>query len=55
MYPAASVSGWYYAHPDTKYFGIGFIDETQVEDWAQRKGESKEWAEKWLRPSISYL
>ena len=55
MYPAASVSGWYYAHPDTKYFGIGLIDETQVEDWAQRKGESKEWAEKWLRPSISYL
>ena len=55
MYPAASVSGWYYAHPDTKYFGIGLIDETQVVDWAQRKGESKEWAEKWLRPSISYL
>ena len=55
MYPAASVSGWYYAHPDTKYFGIGLIDETQVEDWSQRKGESKEWAEKWLRPSISYL
>ena len=55
MYPAASVSGWYYAHPDTKYFGIGLIDRTQVEDWAERKGESKEWAEKWLRPSISYL
>ena len=55
MYPAASVSGWYYAHPKSKYFGIGLLDRTQVEDWAYRKGKSTDWAEKWLRPSISYL
>jgi 5-methyltetrahydrofolate--homocysteine methyltransferase len=55
MYPAASVSGWYFAHPKSKYFGVGLINASQVEDWANRKGEDKAWAEKWLRPSISYL
>ena len=48
MYPAASVSGWYYAHPQSKYFGLGAIDEDQVEDYAKRKGMNKEEAERWL-------
>lgn len=55
MYPAASVSGWYFAHPSSKYFGLGLIDKSQVKDYAQRKGISLSEAEKWLRPSISYL
>lgn len=55
MYPAASVSGWYFAHPSSKYFGLGLIDKSQVKDYAQRKGISLSESEKWLRPSISYL
>lgn len=55
MYPTASVSGWYFAHPSSKYFGLGLIDKSQVKDYAQRKGISLSEAEKWLRPSISYL
>ncbi|GAA0532364.1 methionine synthase [Chitinophaga japonensis] len=54
MYPAASVSGWYLAHPDSKYFGIGKIEKDQVEDYAQRKGWTLEEAEKWLRPNLEY-
>jgi 5-methyltetrahydrofolate--homocysteine methyltransferase len=50
MYPAASVCGWYFAHPQSKYFGIGKIDTDQLHDYAQRKGMSVEEAEKWLRP-----
>jgi len=54
MYPAASVSGWYFAHPETKYFGLGDISEDQVLDYADRKGWDKEKAEKWLTPVINY-
>jgi 5-methyltetrahydrofolate--homocysteine methyltransferase len=54
MYPAASVSGWYFAHPASKYFGLGQIDKDQVEDYARRKGMTVEEAEKWLAPSLSY-
>ena len=54
MYPAASVSGWYFAHPDTKYFGLGDISEDQLMDYADRKGWNKEKAEKWLSPVINY-
>lgn len=54
MYPAASVSGWYFANPASKYFGIGKIEKDQVEDYAQRKGWSLEEAEKWLRPVLEY-
>jgi 5-methyltetrahydrofolate--homocysteine methyltransferase len=54
MYPAASVSGMYYAHPQAKYFGLGKIDKDQVEDYAHRKGVSLEYAEKWLRPALNY-
>ncbi|MBI35359.1 MAG: methionine synthase [Flavobacteriales bacterium] len=54
MYPTASVSGWYFAHPDSKYFGIGKIEKDQVEDYAQRKGETIEYIEKWLGPILNY-
>lgn len=50
MYPAASVSGWYFSHPSSKYFGLGKISGDQVKDYAKRKGMSKEEAERWLAP-----
>jgi len=53
MWPAASVSGYYIGHPDAKYFGLGKIKEDQVEDYASRKGISKEKATKWLNPNIA--
>ena len=54
MYPAASVCGWYFAHPDSKYFGIGKIGKDQVENYAQRKNMTVEEVEKWLRPQLEY-
>lgn len=54
MNPAASVSGYYFAHPQAKYFGLGKIEKDQVEDYAQRRGISLETAEKWLRPNLNY-
>jgi 5-methyltetrahydrofolate--homocysteine methyltransferase len=52
MYPASSVCGWYIAHPDSKYFGIGKIDKDQFEDYKIRKGMEREEMAKWLRPSM---
>lgn len=54
MYPASSVSGWYFAHPDSKYFALGKIAKDQVEDYAVRKGMSLEEVEKWLAPVLNY-
>lgn len=54
MYPAASVCGWYFAHPESKYFGIGKIKKDQIEDYAARKGFTVEETEKWLRPQLDY-
>jgi len=54
MMPAASVSGWYFAHPDARYFGLGKIAKDQVQDYATRKGWSLEEAEKWLGPVLAY-
>ena len=54
MYPTAAVSGWYFAHPQSKYFGTGKIEKDQVEDYAQRKGWSLEKAEQWLAPTLNY-
>jgi 5-methyltetrahydrofolate--homocysteine methyltransferase len=54
MSPAASVSGFYYAHPEAKYFAVGKIGRDQVEDIARRKGESLETMERWLRPVLDY-
>ncbi|WP_394345092.1 vitamin B12 dependent-methionine synthase activation domain-containing protein [Antarcticibacterium arcticum] len=53
MWPAASVSGYYFANPEARYFGVGKIKEDQVRDFAERKGISFEKAEKWLRPNIA--
>jgi 5-methyltetrahydrofolate--homocysteine methyltransferase len=52
MDPPASVCGWYIAHPESHYFGIGKIGRDQLKDYAQRKGMSIEEAEKWLRPVL---
>jgi 5-methyltetrahydrofolate--homocysteine methyltransferase len=52
MSPASSVCGWYFAHPDSKYFGVGKIDRDQLNDYAQRKNMSLEEAERWLRPIL---
>ncbi len=54
MMPAASVSGFYFAHPDSSYFGIGRIGKDQVEDYAARKGMSVEETERWLAPNLGY-
>ncbi|MDZ7779114.1 MAG: methionine synthase [Gemmatimonadota bacterium] len=54
MYPAASVSGWYFSHPSSKYFGIGRIGRDQIEDYAARKDWTVEEAEQWLAPSLGY-
>ena len=52
MYPASSVCGWYFSHPDSKYFGIGKLNQDQVADYAERKKMSTEEATKWLRPQL---
>ena len=52
MYPASSVCGWYFSHPDSKYFGVGKIQEDQLIDYARRKGMSKDEATKWLSPNM---
>ncbi len=54
MSPAAAVSGWYFAHPKSKYFGVGRVAKDQVEDLARRKGESVEWMERWLGSNLAY-
>ena len=54
MFPASSVSGYYFGHPDSKYFGLGKIGKDQVEDFAERKGMDFKEAERWLRPSLNY-
>ncbi|MFN8436393.1 MAG: methionine synthase [Cytophagales bacterium] len=54
MYPASSVSGMYYAHPQAKYFGLGKLQKDQVSDYATRRGISIEEAEKWLSPNLGY-
>jgi 5-methyltetrahydrofolate--homocysteine methyltransferase len=54
MWPAASVSGWYFAHPQAHYFGVGKVARDQVEDYAHRKGISLAEAERWLSPNLGY-
>ena len=54
MHPAAAVSGYYFAHPDSKYFVVGKLGKDQVEDYAKRKDISVEQAEKFLRPNLDY-
>jgi 5-methyltetrahydrofolate--homocysteine methyltransferase len=52
MYPASSVCGWYFAHPESKYFGVGKIQRDQLSDYAKRKGMSLDEMERWLRPIL---
>jgi 5-methyltetrahydrofolate--homocysteine methyltransferase len=54
MWPAASVSGFYFAHPDAKYFAVGKIGKDQVEDYARRKGMDVRTVERWLSPNLNY-
>jgi 5-methyltetrahydrofolate--homocysteine methyltransferase len=52
MYPASSVCGWYFAHPESKYFGVGKIERDQLEDYAKRKGMTMDEATRWLRAAL---
>lgn len=54
MYPASSVSGLYFSHPESRYFGLGKIGKDQVEDYAKRKQLKTEEVEKWLAPNLNY-
>ncbi len=54
MYPAASVSGWYFAHPEARYFGVGKIGRDQVADYARRKGMTVAEVERWLASNLAY-
>ena len=54
MWPGAAVSGLYFGHPESRYFGVGKIDRDQVEDYAKRKGMDVKICEKWLAPILAY-
>jgi 5-methyltetrahydrofolate--homocysteine methyltransferase len=54
MNPPSSVSGFYFNHPEAKYFNVGSLGQDQIEDYAKRKGLSKEYIEKWLSPNLGY-
>ncbi len=54
MYPAAAVSGWYFSHPESKYFGLGEVSKDQIEDYANRKNMSVVEIERWLAPVLNY-
>ena len=54
MYPTAAVSGFYFSHPDARYFAVGKIDRDQVQSYAERKGLSVAEAERWLAPNLGY-
>lgn len=54
MYPAASVSGYYFSHPEARYFGLGKIEKDQVEEYAERKGMKVTDVERWLAPNLTY-
>ena len=53
MFPTAAVSGYYFANPKSKYFGVGKISEDQLQDYAERKGVELEFARKWLSPNLA--
>lgn len=54
MYPTAAVSGFYFAHPDAKYFAVGKVDRDQIKSYAKRKAWSIAEAERWLAPNLGY-
>lgn len=54
MFPAAAVSGWYFAHPEAQYFAVGKIERDQVESYSRRKGQDQAVSERWLAPNLGY-
>ena len=54
MFPTAAVSGFYFAHPESQYFGIGKINHDQVQDYAKRRGNDTAYTERWLAPILGY-
>jgi 5-methyltetrahydrofolate--homocysteine methyltransferase len=54
MMPAASVSGWYFSNPESRYYAVAKINRDQVADYAKRKGMSLAEAERWLAPNLGY-
>ncbi|QZA95499.1 methionine synthase [Pseudomonas mandelii] len=54
MFPAAAVSGWYFAHPQAQYFAVGKIDKDQVQSYTSRKGQELSVTERWLAPNLGY-
>ena len=54
MHPGACVSGIYFSHPESRYFGVGDINKDQVEEYAERKGMTVEEVERWLGPWLAY-
>lgn len=54
MFPAAAVSGWYFAHPQAQYFAVGKVDKDQVQSYTARKGQELSVSERWLAPNLGY-
>ena len=54
MFPTAAVSGWYFSHPEARYFAVGKITKDQVESYNERKGQELSITERWLSPNLSY-
>ena len=54
MFPAASVSGFYFAHPQAKYFSVGKLKQDQIQDYAKRKDMEVSVVERWLSPNLGY-
>jgi 5-methyltetrahydrofolate--homocysteine methyltransferase len=54
MWPGSSVSGFYFAHPESKYFAVGKLNRDQIEDYAARKRQSVGETERWLGPWLNY-
>ncbi len=54
MHPAASVSGFYFAHPESRYFAVGKLGRDQIEDYSERKGMTIHEVERWLAPWLAY-
>lgn len=54
MNPASSVSGFYFNHPEARYFNVGNVGKDQIENYAKRKGVTLEYVEKWLSPNLGY-
>ena len=54
MHPAAAVCGWYFSHPNSRYFGVGKIDRDQIADYATRKAMDITEVERWLGANLAY-